>query len=168
VPETANTSSRPPEVRLGRIHRNGIAPSLFALLDRGAGKRPGLAASLRGRVVLRFSEGYVPVRVTFGRRVIRVEDGDLRRPDLTISGRLPDIVHLTMAPLRMGVPDPADRRGRAALLNLALRRVRVAGDRRLGRGVLALMAIAEPPAPGGEIHLDPEVEARARWGGVLI
>jgi hypothetical protein len=156
-------------VRLGRIHPNGIAPSLFALLDRGAARRPELAAELRGRVVLRFAEGYTPVRVTFGRRVIRVEDGDLRRADLTISGRLPDIVHLTTAPLRMGVPDPADRRGRAAIRSLALRRVRVAGNRRLARGVLALMAITETPAPGGEIHFaDPEIEARARWGGVLI
>mgnify|MGYP006952657632 CR=1 FL=1 len=71
-----------PEVRLGRTRRGGIAPSIFALVERGVHRHPGAARSLRGKVVLRFHEGYPAVRLSFGSRVIRVEDGDLRRPDL--------------------------------------------------------------------------------------
>ena len=155
-------------MRLGRLRANGIAPSMFAIIERGVHQRPAIAEALRGRVVLRFAEGYTPVRMTFGKRVIRVEDGDLRRPDLAITGRLPDIVHLTTAPLRRGMPDPMSGRGRAALLNIALRRVKVAGDRRLARGLLALMAISRDPAIEGEIHLAEEsLDGEARWIDVL-
>jgi hypothetical protein len=128
-------------VRLGRTDRDGIAPSMFGLLERGVARRPELARSLRGRVVLRFDEGFAPLRISFGERVVRVEDGDLRRPDLAISGRLPDIVHFATVPLVGGIPDPSDARGRSAIALFARRRVRVEGDRRLARGLLGLLAL---------------------------
>jgi len=96
---------------------------------------------MRGRVVFRFSEGFAPLRVTFGPRSVRVEDGNLRRPDLTISGSLPDIVHFATAPHVRGVPNPARVRGRAALARVARRRVRVSGDHALARRLLRLLAL---------------------------
>ena len=133
-----------PEVRLGRTRAGGIAPSIFALIERGTHRHPDAASALRGRALLRFREGYPAVRIAFGERAIVVEDGELARPDLEVTGRLPDIVLLTTARLRMGMPDPTDGRGRAALARLALGRIRLAGDQRLARGMLELLRIDVP------------------------
>jgi hypothetical protein len=133
-----------PEVRIGRTRRDGIAPSIFALIERGVHLRPHVARELRGKVVLRFHESYPAVRMSFGTSVIRVEDGDLRRPDLAVAGRLPDIVLMTTARLRMGMPDPTDARGRAALSRIALGRIRLTGDQRLARGLLELLRVDVP------------------------
>lgn len=133
-----------PEVRLGRTHRDGIGASIFALIERGVERRPDVAAQLQGRVVLRFREPFVPTRITFGKRVIRVEDGDFRNADLIVTGRLPDIVLLTTAPLRMGLPDPMDPRGRVALQKIAAGRVRLGGDARMARGLMEMMRIEVP------------------------
>jgi len=114
---------------------------MFALLDRGAALRPAALQGLHGTVVFRYAEGYVPTRVRFGPRAIVVEDGDSRGPDLAISGRLPDIVHLTAAPHLRGVPSPHSLRGLIAIARVARGRVKVEGDRRLARSVLRLLAI---------------------------
>jgi hypothetical protein len=131
-------------VRLGRMVETGVAPSIFGLIERGIARDPELAAEIRGRIVFRFAEGFSPLRIRFGARVVVVEDGDLRKPDLVIAGRLPDIVHFAAVPtlggrLR-GVPNPADARGRAALGRLASGRVRIEGSAALARRVLGLLA----------------------------
>ena len=65
---------------------------------------------MRGRVVFRFAEDFSPLRIHFRPRSVVVEDGDSRKPDLVISGRLPDIVHFATVPTLQGrlhgVPDP--------------------------------------------------------------
>jgi ubiquinone biosynthesis protein UbiJ len=114
---------------------------MFGLLERGVERRPDVAHSMRGRIVLRFDEDFTPVRITFGARTVTVEDGDLRKPDLVIAGSLPDIVHFATAPHVRGVPNPARVRGRAALAQVASRRVRVSGDTALGRKLLQLLAL---------------------------
>jgi hypothetical protein len=119
----------------------GVAPSLFGLVEHGVERRPDVARSIRGRVVFRFSEDYTPSRISFGPRTITVEDGDLRRPDLAISGSLPDIVHFATAPHLRGVPNPTRVRGRAALARVASRRVRVSGDTALARKLLQLLSV---------------------------
>jgi hypothetical protein len=132
-------------VRLGRMVEDGVAPSIFGLLERGIAREPGLAAEMRGRVVFRFAEDFSPLRITFKPRSVVVEDGDSRRPDLVIEGRLPDIVHFATVPTLRGrlhgVPDPRQPRGRKALRRLANGRVRVTGDRVLGRRLLRLLAV---------------------------
>jgi hypothetical protein len=138
-------NGRDPKVRLGRMVEDGVAPSIFGLIERGIAREPELAARMRGRVVFRFAEGFSPLRIHFRPRSVVIEDGDARKPDLVISGRLPDIVHFTTVPTlggRLhGVPDPRRPRGRRALSRLASGRVRIEGDRVLGRRLLRLLAV---------------------------
>ena len=122
-----------------------MAPSILGLIERGIAREPDLAAQMRGRVVFRFHEDFSPLRVAFRPKTVIVEDGDLRKPDLVIAGRLPDIVHFATVPMLTGrlhgLPDPRVPRGRAALGRLARGRVRIEGDRTLARRVLRLLAV---------------------------
>jgi len=124
---------------------DGVAPSIFGLLERGVDLRPEVVAKMRGRIVFRFAEDFAPLRIAFKPKTVVIEDGDLRKPDLVIAGRLPDIVHFLTVPTlggRLGgVPDPRAPRGRAALGRVASGRVRVDGDTRLGRRLLQLLAV---------------------------
>jgi hypothetical protein len=124
---------------------DGVAPSIFGLIERGIAREPALASKMRGRVVFRFAEEFSPLRITFRPKSVVVEDGDLRKPDLVISGRLPDIVHFATVPTlggRLhGLPDPRQPRGRAALGRLASGRVKVDGDNALARRLIRLLAV---------------------------
>ena len=128
-------------VNLGQRTDAGIAPMLQMLLERGAEREPELAASLRGLVELRFeTDGLDPVRVRFSGYEVLVEDGTAEQPDLVIGGTLPDIVRLTAAPLTGGgFPNPVHPEGRAAIGHVVRRRVRIDGDRGLGRALLRLL-----------------------------
>jgi hypothetical protein len=127
------------------VVEDGVAPSIFGLIERGIARDPELAAQMRGRVVFRFTEDFSPLRIHFKPRSVIVEDGDSRKPDLVISGRLPDIVHFATVPTLQGrfhgVPDPRRPRGRRALGKIASGRVRIEGDRVLGRRLLRLLAV---------------------------
>jgi hypothetical protein len=141
----SGNNGRAPTIRLGRMVEDGVAPSIFGLIERGIAREPDLAAQMRGRVVFRFTEDFSPLRIQFKPRSVVVEDGDSRKPDLVISGRLPDIVHFATVPILggrfHGVPDPRRPRGRAALGRLANKRVRVEGDRTLARRLIRLLSV---------------------------
>ena len=132
-------------MRLGRVVEDGVAPSIFGLIERGIAREPEVAARMRGRVVFRFAEEFAPVRIQFRPKSVLVEDGDSRSPDLMIAGSLPDIVHFATVPTLRGrlhgVPDPRRPHGRRALRRLASRRVRVEGNRVLARRLLRLLAL---------------------------
>lgn len=132
-------------VKLGYVDDNGIAPSLYVLIERGAGKRPKVAGSMRGSVEIRFREKFTPVRMEFADDLVLVEDAQPgekgERPDLVIQGALPDIVQLASAPLVGGVPKPTHSRGRAALARVAGRRVKIEGSPLLARRLLKLLEI---------------------------
>jgi len=149
-PSKKTTSKKPAKkneerVKLGYVDPNGIAPSLYVLIERGAGRRPRIVSGMRGSVELRFKEKFAPVRIEFGDDGILVEDAaeddDRGRPDLVIQGSLPDIVQLAAAPLVGGVPKVTDRRGRAALARVAGRRVKIEGSPLLARRLLKLLEI---------------------------
>jgi hypothetical protein len=139
----ANAKTGSPPVKLGHQAPNGIAAGLLALVERGAAKRPRVARELRGRVEIRFAEDYAPVRLDFGDVRVLVEDGNGRRwrSDLVIEGALPDVIQLATAPLVGGLPKPTDKRGRAALANVAVRRVRIEGSPLLARRVMKLLEV---------------------------
>lgn len=124
---------------------DGVAPSIFALLERGIQRRPEIAAQMRGRVVFRFAEDFSPLRISFKPKTVVLEDGDLRKPDLVIAGSMPDIVHLLTVPILIGrlggLPNPAKPRGREALARIVSGRVRMDGDTSFGLRLLRLLAI---------------------------
>ena len=136
--------SRPPRVRLGHLAPNGIAPSVLALVERGAQRRPAQARGMTGKIEIRFEEPYAPVRLTFGADEVLVEDASddgAFDADLVIRGSLPDVVQLAAAPQLGGVPKLTDKRGRRALVGVARGRVRLEGSQRLGRRLLRLLEI---------------------------
>ena len=129
------------EVRLGARRADGVAPSLFVWVERGVALRPRVARNLRGRVVFRFAEDLSPLQIHFGKGLIEVSDGDVSAPDLAVSGRLPDIVHLATAPNVLGIPNPARMDGLGAILRLSRGKVSVAGDRGLALRLIRLLAL---------------------------
>lgn len=136
----------PPQVRLGELVPGGIAPGIYALVERGAHRRPELAAGLRGVAELRYAEGFAPTRVSFGGGEIVVHDVDeaARRggdPDVVVVAEFPVLVQLAAAPLAAGLPKLTSREGRAALATVAAGRIRVAGRRTLARRLLQLLEI---------------------------
>jgi hypothetical protein len=135
------TSVPPPPVRLGATAEDGIAPTLFALLERGTQRRPEVARGMRGRVELRFEEDIAPVRIAFEGDAVLVEDGEWEAADLVVEGRLPHVVHLTTTPMVAGIPNPATRHGRTTLGRLSRRHVTVSGDRALGRALMRLLEL---------------------------
>jgi len=141
-PEPQRPAEGPvPALRLGKTVSNGLAPSMFGLLERGSGLRPEIASRVRGKVVFRFTEPYADLRVTFGARNVTVEDGEFHKPDVAIIGSLPDIIHFVATPLVRGIPNPARLRGLVAIARVARRRVRIEGDPALARDVLRLLSL---------------------------
>jgi hypothetical protein len=131
----------PPEVELGELVPGGLAPAILAVVERGILHRPEVAARLEAVVELSTAGDYPPVRIFFGARHVVVEDGAVAEPDLRITGSLPDLVSLMVAPLMRGVPSPLESRGRAALGLVAQRRVRVEGRLGLMRTFLGLIRV---------------------------
>jgi hypothetical protein len=119
----------------------GVAPAIMAIVDRGVKQRPALSNDLRAEIELDMGKRYPPVRIVFGEEAVLVEDAPGEEPDLRVSGQLPDLVSLMVAPLVGGLPNPIDRRGRAALGMVALRRVRVQGKFALLRRFLGVIAV---------------------------
>ena len=140
-----NGANNAPDVELGRLETDGIAPSLFAMAERGAALRPATARELRGIVEIRFTQRFAPVRLTFEGKRIVVDDVPPGRspeqPDLVIRGSLPDVVQLVSVPLIGGVPRPTGPRGRAAFASVTRGRVKIEGSRKLARGLLKLLEI---------------------------
>jgi hypothetical protein len=130
-----------PTVELGTLVEGGLAPAIFAIVDRGVNCRPHLATGLEAEVELNLGGSYPAVRVLFGNPIVLVEDGPAAAPDLRITGELPDLVSLMVAPLVKGLPNPIDRRGRAALGMLAQGRVRVEGRLALLRRFLGVIGV---------------------------
>jgi hypothetical protein len=130
-----------PTVVLGTLLEGGLAPAIFAIVDRGVSCRPGLATGLEAEVELNLGESYPAVRVLFGNPTVLVEDGPAAAPDLRITGELADLVSLMVAPLVKGLPNPIDRRGRVALGMVAQGRVRVEGKLALLRRFLRVIGV---------------------------
>jgi hypothetical protein len=130
-----------PEVRLGLLAEGGLAPAIMAIVERGVNRRPAQARALGIEVELRMAEGYPPVRIVFGDEEVLVEDGSAHAPALRISGALPDLVALLVAPVLGGVPNILDPRGRAAVAMFASRRVRIDGGLGLMRSFLGVIRL---------------------------
>jgi hypothetical protein len=134
-------ASNPPLVELGEVEAGGVAPAIMAIVDRGVRCRPELAEGLQAEIELEIEERYPPVRIVFREDRVLVEDGSAEAPDLRVSGSLPDLVSLMVAPTVGGLPNPMAAKGRAALGMVALRRVKVQGRLPLLRRFLGVIRI---------------------------
>jgi hypothetical protein len=128
-------------VQLGQISDGGIAPAIMAIVERGVAQRPELAEGLQAEIELNIEGGYPPVRIVFDAGRVLVEDGGSAEPDLRVTGTLPDLVSLMVAPLVGGVPNPMAAKGRAALGMVAQRRVKFEGRLPLLRRFLGVIRI---------------------------
>jgi hypothetical protein len=142
---------RAPHVWLGPTADDSIAVSIYVLVRDGARLRPDLGASMDGAVRMRFADGYPPVRIEFrGDEIEVADDPDAEGPvDLELRGRLGDIAALVVAPLAGGLPNPATRPGRQAIVRLADGRVDFDGPLGFARDLLRLLAVEahRRPAP---------------------
>lgn len=129
-----------PEVRLGRLVEGGLAPAILAIVDRGVLRHPSQAAGLQAEIELQM-EGYPPVTIAFADGGVLIEDGPAAAPDLRLWGTLTDLVSLLVAPLIGGLPNPIDRRGRAAIGMVAQGRVKFDGSVGLLRRLLSAIRI---------------------------
>ena len=161
------SATQAPAVRLGRTLRGGIAPSIYALVERGVLKRPDQAAAVDGRVQLRVA-AHPPVAIVFEGERIEVFDGEVDRADLTVTADLADVVLLTTAPLRMGMPSPASARGRAVLQKMARGEIRLQGSLTLARAMLGLMRIDVPEARFSKAPEAPPATDPATWIDTLV
>jgi hypothetical protein len=132
---------RPPQVRLGHLQEGGLAPAIMAIVERGVRRRPALASAVHAEVQLEFEEGFPPVRIVFGERLVLVEDGPAVAPDLRVEGTLPDLITLMVTPLLGGLPNPINARGRAALGMVAVGRVRIEGRLGLMRQLIRVIRV---------------------------
>ena len=131
-------------VRLGHGAEGSIAPALFALVERGAVRSPRAARQLRGRVELRFDEGYPPIRVApepGGGLLVEDAHSESPAPELVVTGPLPAVLELATVPRAAGLPSFRHPRGRAALATIARGGVRLEGSKLLGRRLLALIEL---------------------------
>ncbi len=131
-------------VRLGHQAEGSIAPALFALVERGAARSPHAARELRGRVELRFDEGYPPITVApdaEGGLVVEDAHDESPRPSSWSRARCPSVLGLATVPRAAGLPSFRDPRGRAALAAIARGGVRLEGSKLLGRRLLALIEL---------------------------
>ena len=148
--DDAERQAKPPLVHLGEVSDDSVAATICALVRHAADGRPELAAEIRGSILLRFVDGYSPVRLDFRGEEIEVSDtGDDedRAHDLEITGRLGDFNALIASPLTGGLPKPTTRRGRHALARLADGRIDLDGPLGLARKLLTLLAV-DPMTPG--------------------
>jgi hypothetical protein len=134
-------ASNSPVVELGEVEAGGVAPAIMAIVDRGVRCRPELAEELRAEIELNIEDRCPPVRIIFREDRVLVEDGSADSPDLRVSGTLPDLVSLMVAPTMAGLPNPMAAKGRAALGKVALRRVKVEGRLPLLRRFLGVIRI---------------------------
>ena len=133
-----------PAVLLTEPVDGSIAPTVFAIVDRGATLRPWFARDLRGAILLCFNGEHPPVRLDFGGDLITIGDANTADAvDLRVDADLRDLVALISVPLSGGVPKPTTRRGRAALAMLANGRVELTGPIALARRLLRVMSVVD-------------------------
>ena len=61
-------------MRLGALQDGGLAPAIMAIVDRGLRRNPRLSHALTAEIELCFKEGYPPVRIVFGERMVLIEE----------------------------------------------------------------------------------------------
>ena len=116
-------------VRFADAEPNGLADLVGRLIDANLERRPERRNLLRPAVVeLSASDADVRATVVLSGGAVEISNGAAdREPHLRVVARSEDLLELSTTPLRFGLPDAFDVRGRAVLRGIATRRVRVSG-----------------------------------------
>jgi hypothetical protein len=96
----------PIELRLGHLEQGSVAPAVFGLVDRGLMKRPELAAGLGCQIELRMTL-HPPVRISFARGTVLVEDASPNEPPAVPAGREGTVAEVALEPEEDDQPPPA-------------------------------------------------------------
>jgi hypothetical protein len=116
-------------VRFADAEPNGLADLVGRLMEANLERRPELRNLLRPAVVeLSASDAGVHATVVLSSGAVEISNGSsAAEPHLKVVARSDDLLELSTTPLRFGLPDAFDARGRAVLRGIATRRVRVSG-----------------------------------------
>jgi hypothetical protein len=125
---------------------SGLATMVGGLIEQNIERDPSRRRLLRPSVTsITVPDVGIAITVRTGAGDIEVRDGVDATAQIAITADSADLLELTSAPLRFGLPDLFDPRGRAVLRNVLSRRVRISGllrhPRRLAR-LSALLSVA--------------------------
>ena len=133
-------------VTYGDDEPSGLATMVGGLIEQNIERDPSRRRLLRPAVTsITVPDVGVAITVRTGAGSVEVRDGADESAQIAITADSADLLALTSAPLRFGLPDLFDPRGRAVLRNVLSRRVRIRGllrhPRRLAR-LSALLSVA--------------------------
>lgn len=116
------------------------------LIDQNLERDPTRRRLLRpSMATITVPDAGVAITVLTSSGGVEVRDGADPSPHVAITADSDRLLGLTSAPLRFGLPDPFDPRGRAVLRDVLSRRIRIRGilrhPRRLAR-LSALLSVA--------------------------
>jgi hypothetical protein len=116
-------------VSFADVEPNGLADLVGRLIASNLERHPDRFRLLRPSVVeLSASDAEIQATIHLSPRLVTVSNGPAAsRPHLRVRADAFDLIQLAAAPLRIGVPDVFDARGRAVLRQIAGRHIRVSG-----------------------------------------
>jgi hypothetical protein len=125
---------------------SGLAIMVGGLIDQNLGRDPTRRRLLRpSSVTITVPDAGVAITVRTSPNGVEVRDGADPAAHVAITADSERLLGLTSAPLRLGLPDPLDPRGRAVLRDVMAGRVRIRGmlthPRRLAR-LSSLLSVA--------------------------
>jgi hypothetical protein len=115
-------------VSVAAVGEGGLVELVASLLRQNLEREPARRRLLRpGVVAIRATDAEREVTLELGDGAAEVRAGGPTRAQLRVAGDSVELLELLGAPLRLGLPDPLDARGRAALGSILARRIRVRG-----------------------------------------
>ena len=123
--------TRPPSVAtvtFADADPNGLADLVGRLIASNLEGDPARRRLLRPAVVeLSASDANISATIRLSHAGVSISNGSATTPHLRVLADAYDLIELAAAPLRLGLPDVFDARGRAVLRRIATRHVRVSG-----------------------------------------
>ena len=133
-------------VAYGTDEPSGFASMVGGLIDQNLERDPSRRRLLRSSsATLTVPDAGVAVTVRTSAGGVEVRDGEDPAAQIAITADSDRLLGLTTAPLRFGLPDPFDARGRVVLRDVLSGRIRIRGmlthPRRLAR-LSSLLSVA--------------------------
>jgi hypothetical protein len=115
-------------VAFGGAEPNGLASMLGTLIEQNLIRDPARRRLLRPAVVtVTATDADAGVTLRIGHGALEIVNGADPHPQLDVSTDSHRLLDLASVPLRMALPDLLDARGRAVIISVLRRRLRVRG-----------------------------------------